>query len=161
MNNSFPDNSFVKRTGLSNCLKFLIVGAALFTGCLSPHNIYVSDVNERGWSSADKVSVVYDNQDTVSTRNIDVVFRHSKRFEYDRLVVSVNVVSPAGMKWCDTIGLKSYTGDNSDSYYYEIEQPYRKNVVFSEQGRYMIEFRPVISGSEIKGVSAIGINIHD
>lgn len=157
MNSSFVNNSFSKKAGL----KIFIIIAVFFTGCLSPHNIYVSDVNELGWSSADKISVIYDNRDTVSFRNIDIVFRHSKHFEYDRLVVSVNVVTPAGMRWCDTIGLKSYTGDNSDSYYYEIEQLYRKNVVFSEEGQYLIEFRPVVSGNEIKGVSAIGVNIYD
>ena len=128
-------------------------------GCYSPHGANVADVNERLWTPFDEISVAYDNSDTVSSRNIGVILRYGRAPGYDKIFVSVTFVSPAGYSWCDTMAISCYPQGGKTGRYYETEQSYRENAVLGEEGRYLVEFRPV-APEEVEGISAIGVNIH-
>lgn len=148
------------RPGYKVSAAILVLMVAALSGCYSPHGVYTADIDERGWNSAYKANVVYDNADTVSGRKINLIFRHNKSYPYDRLVVAVTFTSPSGRSWCDTVNLGSYAQKRGDNRYYETEQLYRDGAVLSEAGRYTVEFSPVMPEETVVGVSAVGVNIY-
>ena len=132
--------------------------AGLFS-CLNPHRVRMADTDPDGWSPSDATTVAYENTDTLSARDIGVVVRLCNDFNYDKLALSLVTVTPDGYRWCDTLYIDTYGRLPKVGLYGELEQPYRRGVVFMQTGRYLFSLAPVMPASPTEGVAAVGIRL--
>ena len=134
------------------------LAAGLFS-CLQPHRVRMADTDPDGWSPADETTVAYENTDTLSAHDIGVVVRLCNDFNYDKLVLSLVTVTPDGYRWCDTLYIDVYGRLPKMGLYGELEQPYRRGVVFGQRGRYLFSLSPVMPVTPTEGVAAVGVRL--
>ncbi len=118
-------------------------------------------MNPLGWSASDPVSVYYPNKDTLSRRTLSLLFRHGSGYPYDRLTCIVTTTAPDGYRWRDTVAVVSYKGERLLGLNYDVEQVYRRDVLFDRQGDYRFSFTPLMPDTELLEVVALGVHIEN
>lgn len=137
----------------------LFTGIVTFTSCVAPQQIYTTEIDEFGWPADQEVSVEFSNTDTVSLRSLNVVVRYGQDFSMEPLNLSITTVTPDGYRWIDTLSISAPEQRSAYGLYQDIEQPYRRKTLLNRNGQYVFVFRPLSPKKEIKGVTAIGIDI--
>ena len=136
-----------------------LVCLATMVSCLAPQQASVAETDQYGWNRSERVAVSFENTDTASLRTMDVVVRYGSNFSYDRLVLAVTTVTPAGYRWRDTVVVHVPDGHPGLGLYRDVSQAYR-GVCLSRPGSYLFQFEPLMPGEEVEGVAAVGMDIY-
>ncbi len=140
----------------------LLAGLLTLGACVNPHGVRMADADPAGWLPTEPLRVEYDNRDTLTAYNIDVIARLGSLFRYDRLGLCVTTVTPDGYRWRDTLYLPTRGRLSDIGLFTELTGPYRQGAVLGQKGLYVFEFLPYMPGIPPGGVSdvaAVGISL--
>lgn len=145
------------------------IGLMVLTGCITPHEIHVADLDPDGWRGG--TEVIFENQDTTTERTLYVLARLRQDFGYDRLRLAVTTTTPEGYKWHDTLTIHAFDTPPESKLYFDREELLRTRMILAKPGQYLFTFTPVMpapsnpeeaarqSEKGIEGVAAVGIEI--
>lgn len=126
-------------------------------GCMSPHTQIMADTPPEKWGRGDKVSFYYENQDTISLSDFDVLIRYDERFVKKSIDFEITAIAPDSTMFSEQIQFDIDRGQakKTSANFHEIQLPYRQRVLLSQRGIYCFEITPL---ADIEGVWAAGIN---
>ena len=136
------------------CRAVTATAALLATGCLSPHQSAVTDVDAASWREAAHLTLP--NSDTTTLRDLELFLRCNDLFTEDTLTVRIAVVTPDSLRHEEPFGLVFPPAHTPAALTREADIPYRRRVRFARTGDYLITITP---GRPVRGVEAVGINI--
>ena len=124
-------------------------------GCVRPGAVWTADIDPQGWGVRDTLRFEVDNRDTVSMRDICVLFRFDGTFAEQKIPLAVRVTTPDSL--CYEENFTAVLGDRikANNDFYEAVAPYRSNAVLSQRGIYIFEV--VNAGEELGGLWGAGI----
>ena len=132
----------------------VVVATSILCSCLAPQNVEMVGVDMESWNKAD--SLVYDNSDTLSLRNLSVAIRYNDNLKRVVLPLKIGVTTPDARHYADTVELQLRHPSTALAVATTESLPYRTNVQLSQKGCYTFSFEPL---EEVQGVEAIGIEI--
>lgn len=112
------------------------------------------DTNPVSWSVGELKAVEFDNADTLSLRDIYIIFRYVNENDYGDIPLAISAITPSGLRWTDTVLLRRGEGQQISNVMRDGETLYRHGVLLQEDGRYVFEFNPL---REIEGIYSIGV----
>ncbi len=115
----------------------------LWCHALAPQQASVAETDQYGWNRSERVAVSFENTDTASLRTMDVVVRYGSNFSYDRLVLAVTTVTPAGYRWRDTVVVHVPDGHPGLGLYRDVSQAYPQRGVPVAAGQLPVSVRAV------------------
>ena len=128
--------------------------ATSLCSCLAPQNVEMVGVDMESWRSAD--SLVYENSDTLSLRNLNIAIRYNDNLKRSVLPLKIGVTTPDARHYADTVALQLYHPSTALAVATTESLPYRSSVLLNQKGCYTFSFEPL---EEVRGVEAIGIEI--
>ena len=126
-----------------------------FTGCLAPQNAIMVGVDLRAWNKAE--SLIYENSDTVSLRNLNITLRYNEDFRQTALPLKIAITTPDARYFEEEVTLQLSRPNMAMAITATESIPYRTDVLLNQKGFYTISFEPL---SEVRGVEAIGIEFN-
>jgi hypothetical protein len=135
------------------CIVVVVLAMAMY-GCLAPQNTQMVGVDMQAWNSAE--SIIYDNNDTLSLRNINIALRYNDNFREATLPLKIVVTTPNSQHFEEIVKLPLHHPRTALTVATTESLPYRADVVLSQKGCYAFSFEPL---SEVRGIEAIGIEI--
>lgn len=123
-----------------------------FVGCMAPQNSIMVGVDLKSWNKME--SVIYENEDTTSLRNLNIALRYNENFRQTTLPLKVAITTPDARYFEEVVTLQLDRPDMAIAVTATESIPYRTNVQLNQSGFYTISFEPL---SEVRGVEAIGI----
>jgi hypothetical protein len=134
--------------------KFVLVAtiAALFTACLAPQNATMVGVDARSWSK--RASIIVENNDTVTLRNLNIAIRYNEKMKEVALPLKVTVLTPDSCRFEEVIELPLHHPTTALAVATTESLPYRSQTLLNRRGNYIFSFEPL---REISGLEAIGI----
>ena len=138
-------------------LRILAAVLAIATSsCLAPQNSLMVGVDMRSWSGAESLN--YDNDDTISLRNLDIALRYNDNFKQAVLPLKIAVTTPDARYFEERVELQLQHPSTALSVATTECVPYRADVQLSQRGCYTFTFEPQ---SEVRGVEAVGIKFRE
>ena len=135
----------------------LVTIAILFVAvaCVSEgRSVEVHDQSKSLWASSEEF--YYENEDTLSMRDIAIVLRYDRGEVADSVALNIMTISPDSMIVDEPFVLHvPRLGDLRPA---EQTFLYRRNVVLSRPGRYLFRLRPT---GVVEGVSSVGIVVNE
>jgi hypothetical protein len=133
----------------------IVALSALCVACNEPqHSIEMHDMDEAVWSNAEEFT--YDNQDSLSKRDISIVVRYSMDYVADSVPRRVMTISPDALVLEEPFTLHiPHLGDMRPA---EHTFLYRRNVTLRSKGDYRFRLTPEYP---VEGIAAVGIVISD
>ena len=128
--------------------------AMAMCSCLAPQNTQMVGVDVQSWDSAE--SVVFDNNDTLSLRNINIALRYNDNFKQATLPLKVAITTPDARHFEEEIVLALHHPRTALTVATIESLPYRADVLLNQKGLYTFSFEPK---SAVRGVEAIGIEL--
>ena len=143
---------------MKRVVKRLMIAIVAFTlcSCIAPQNAAMVGVDVRSWVKVK--SVVYENSDTLSLRNLNIAIRYNDNFEETSLPLKVVIMSPDTRIFEETITLQLLRPSTALAISTTESLPYRTNVSFGQKGTYVFAFKPL---TEVRGIEAIGIELKE
>lgn len=134
------------------------LGVLFFSSCLSPHSERVVDVDPIGWASGQGVELRFENLDTLSVRDLDVLLRGDGNFRDKQFSCEIMVTAPSGKTFYEDVDLdfEGRITENHNSGMQDYQLNYRSEVLLSERGEYSVRFTPR-TNEPIRGVWGIGV----
>lgn len=132
----------------------IAVLAITLSSCLAPQNSYMVGVDMQSWSRAE--SIVYDNGDTLSLRNLNIAIRYNDNCKEVLLPLKIAITTPDERVFVDTLALQLQHPATALTVATTESLPYRTKVVLNQKGAYKFVFEPLVA---IRGVEAIGIEL--
>lgn len=126
--------------------------AVVMCSCLAPQNSLMVGVDVNSWSAPE--SLIYENSDTLTLRNLNIAVRYNKDFDKAVLPLKIAVTTPDERCFEEVVELRLQRSDRSFIATTIESLPYRTNVQLNQKGYYTFSFEPL---EEIRGVEAIGI----
>ena len=131
----------------------IVALSALCVACNEPqHSIEMHDMDEAVWSNAEEFT--YDNQDSLSKRDISIVVRYGSDYVADSVSLRILAISPDSMVTEEPFTLRipriKEVRPEEQTFLY------RKDAVLGRCGAYKFRITP---DTIIEGVSSIGIMI--
>ena len=126
--------------------------AIAFVGCIAPQNAIMVGVDLKSWNKME--SVIYENEDTTSLRNLNIALRYNENFRQTTLPLKVAITTPDARYFEEVVTLQLDRPNMAIAVTATESIPYRTNVQLNQSGFYTISFEPL---SEVRGVEAIGI----
>ena len=108
----------------------------------------------QSWSRAE--SIVYDNGDTLSLRNLNIAIRYNDNCKEVLLPLKIAITTPDERVFVDTLALQLQHPATALTVATTESLPYRTKVVLNQKGAYKFVFEPLVA---IRGVEAIGIEL--
>lgn len=137
-------------------LRIVMVALAMaMCSCLAPQNTQMVGVDMQSWSSAK--SIIFDNSDTLSLRNINIALRYNNSFKQTTLPLKIVVMTPDARYFEEEIVLSLHRSHTTLAVATTESLPYRADVLLSQKGYYTFSFEPL---SEVQGVEAVGIEFN-
>ncbi len=133
----------------------VIVCAVAFVGCIAPQNAIMVGVDLKSWSKAE--SIIYENSDTTSLRNLNIALRYNDNFRQTTLPLKVTITTPDARYFEEKVTLQLERPNMAIAVTATESIPYRTDVLLNQSGYYTISFEPL---SEVRGVEAIGIEFN-
>lgn len=130
--------------------------ATTLCSCLAPQNTAMVGVDMHSWTKVK--SVVYENSDTISLRNLNIAIRYNDNFVDKSLPLKVVIMSPDTRIFEETITIQLHHPSTALAVSTTESRPYRTNVAFGQKGTYVFAFKPL---AEVRGVEAIGIELKE
>lgn len=128
--------------------------AMTMCSCLAPQNSLMVGVDMRSWSGAE--SLVYENNDTLTLRNLNIVLRYNDNFRQAVLPLKIVVTTPDARHFEEVVELRLQHPSAALTVATTESVPYRESVLLNQKGDYTFTFEPQ---SEVRGVEAVGIKI--
>ena len=128
--------------------------AIAFVGCIAPQNAIMVGVDLKSWSKAE--SIIYENADTTSLRNLNIALRYNEDFRQTSLPLKVTITTPDARYFEEEVTLQLERPSMAIAVTASESIPYRTGVQLNQSGFYTISFEPL---SEVRGVEAIGIEL--
>ena len=128
--------------------------AMAMCSCLATHNSRMVGVGIRSWSGV--ASVVYDNSDTLTLRNLNIAIRYNDNFKQAELPLKIGITTPDARHFEEVVKLQLQHPSTALTVATTESLPYRTDVLLNQKGRYTFSFEPQ---SEVRGVEAIGIEL--
>lgn len=128
--------------------------AMAMCSCLAPHNSRMVGVGMRSWSGV--ASVVYDNSDTLTLRNLNIAIRYNDNFKQAELPLKIGITTPDARHFEEVVKLQLQHPSTALTVATTESLPYRTDVLLNQKGCYTFSFEPQ---SEVRGVEAIGIEL--
>lgn len=128
--------------------------AMTMCSCLAPQNSLMVGVDMRSWSGAE--SLVYENNDTLTLRNLNIVLRYNDNFRQAVLPLKIVVTTPDARHFEEVVELRLQHPSAALTVATTESVPYRDSVLLNQKGGYTFTFEPQ---SEVRGVEAVGIEI--
>ena len=136
-------------------LIYLAIAAlsALCVACNEPqHSIEMHDMDEAVWSNAEEFT--YDNQDSLSKRDISIVVRYGSDYVADSVSLRILAISPDSLVTEEPFTLRipriKEVRPEEQTFLY------RKDVVLGRCGEYTFRITP---DTLIEGISSVGLMI--
>ena len=129
--------------------------AIAFVGCIAPQNAIMVGVDLKSWSKAE--SIIYENADTTSLRNLNIALRYNEDFRQTSLPLKVTITTPDARYFEEEVTLQLERPSMAIAVTASESIPYRTGVLLNQSGFYTISFEPL---SEVRGVEAIGIEFN-
>ena len=129
---------------------FLAV-VAIATACnTTPRTVEVVDHEGSVWSSAEEI--VYDNQDSLCSRDIKIVVRYDRTYKADSIALRVLTVAPDSMVLEEdfTLHIPHLADMRPDEHTFI----YRSNVLLKRSGEYRFRVTPL---EPIDGIASVGL----
>jgi hypothetical protein len=116
--------------------------------------VEMHDIEHSYW--AEYEDFYFDNDDSLSKRDIAIVVRYGKGYVADSVAMSILCVSPDSLVCEESFTLHiPHLADMRP----EVQTfPYRHNVVLGTKGRYLFRLRP---SEAVEGISSVGLSIID
>lgn len=128
--------------------------AVLFAGCIAPQTTVMRDIPPHGW--CEPVTLVIDNDDTLSLRRLSFVVRYNTAFRDDVVRADINVIQPDAASFSEMVDIR-FAHPYSPSAVSATETiVYREASVLRQRGNYLFTITPL---HPVHGVEAIGLNI--
>ena len=132
----------------------IVVLAMAMCSCLVPQNSLMVGVDMRSWESAE--SITYDNNDTLSLRNINIALRYNDNFREATLPLKITITTPDARHFEEVVELRLSHPSTALTVATTESLPYRADVLLSQKGCYTFSFEPQ---TEVQGIEAIGIEL--
>lgn len=132
----------------------IVLTAATFFSCIAPQHTQMVGVDAWSWDSAKSIS--YDNNDTLTLRNLNIALRYNEDFKLATLPLKIAVTTPDARYFEEIVELQLQHPRTALSVATTESLPYRADVILSQKGAYTFSFEPQ---SVVRGVEAIGIEI--
>ena len=132
----------------------VVVLAMAMCSCLAPQNTQMVGVDMWSWDSAE--SVVFDNNDTLSLRNLNITLRYNDNFKQATLPLKVAITTPDARHFEEEIVLVLHHPRTALTVATTESLPYRADVLLNQKGHYTFSFEPQ---SAVRGMEAIGIEL--
>ncbi len=129
--------------------------AMTMCSCLAPQNSLMVGVDMRSWSGAE--SLVYENNDTLTLRNLNIVLRYNDNFRQAVLPLKIVVTTPDARHFEEVVELRLRHPSAALTVATTESVPYRESVLLNQKGDYTFTFEPQ---SEVRGVEAVGIEFN-
>lgn len=133
----------------------IVALSALCVACNEPqHSIEMHDMDEAVWSNAEEFT--YDNQDSLSKRDISIVVRYGSDYVADSVSLRILAISPDSLVTEEPFTLRipriKEVRPEEQTFLY------RRNVVLSRKGEYHFRLMP---DTIVEGISSIGIMVSE
>ena len=112
-------------------------------------------VDMRSWESAE--SITYDNNDTLSLRNINIALRYNDNFREATLPLKIGITTPDARHFEEVVELRLSHPSTALTVATTESLPYRADVLLNQKGCYTFSFEPQ---TEVEGVEAIGVEFN-
>lgn len=131
----------------------IVALSALCVACNEPqHSIEMHDMDEAVWSNAEEFT--YDNQDSLSKRDISIVVRYGSDYVADSVSVRILAISPDSLVTEEPFTLRipriKEVRPEEQTFLY------RKDVVLGRCGEYTFRITP---DTLVEGISSVGLMI--
>lgn len=131
----------------------IVALSALCVACNEPqHSIEMHDMDEAVWSNAEEFT--YDNQDSLSKRDISIVVRYGSDYVADSVSLRILAISPDSLVTEEPFTLRipriKEVRPEEQTFLY------RKDVVLGRCGEYTFRITP---DTLVEGVSSVGLMI--
>ncbi len=131
-----------------------LLASVSLTQCrMAECNVTLADVNVTSWN--DEATITYLNSDTASLRNLDLVLHVDRSFDSRELQFDIAVTTPDSLRCVERVTVPTTAEWRGNIRRTDIRTPYRRNVRFACEGKYVISIKPV---AEVNGVEAAGMN---
>ena len=135
------------------CVVAMAIIASL-TACIAPQTTKMVGVDVRSWRSAE--SLIYNNGDTLSLRDLGIALRYNTNFKSSAIPLKLVVMTPDSLFFEDSIVLYPRHPRSTISVATTECLPYRTDVLLNKKGDYTFTFEPY---EEVRGLEALGIDI--
>lgn len=131
----------------------IVALSALCVACNEPqHSIEMHDMDEAIWSNAEEFT--YDNQDSLSKRDISIVVRYGSDYVADSVSLRILAISPDSLVTEEPFTLRipriKEVRPEEQTFLY------RKDVVLGRCGEYTFRITP---DTLVEGISSVGLMI--
>lgn len=131
----------------------IVALSALCVACNEPqHSIEMHDMDEAVWSNAEEFT--YDNQDSLSKRDISIVVRYGSDYVADSVSLRILAISPDSLVTEEPFTLRipriKEVRPEEQTFLY------RKDVVLGRCGEYTFRITP---DTLVEGISSVGFMI--
>lgn len=126
----------------------------LLSGCIAPHTTTMCDVDPHEWS--EPVTLVIDNDDTLSLRRLSFVVHYNTAFRDDVVRADINVIQPDAASFSEQVDIRPAHPYSPSAVSATETIVYREASVLRQRGNYLFTITPL---HPVRGVEAIGINI--
>lgn len=131
----------------------IVTLSALCVACNEPqHSIEMHDMDEAVWSNAEEFT--YDNQDSLSKRDISIVVRYGSDYVADSVSLRILAISPDSLVTEEPFTLRipriKEVRPEEQTFLY------RKDVVLGRCGEYTFRITP---DTLVEGISSVGLMI--
>ena len=131
----------------------IVALSALCVACNEPqHSIEMHDMDEAVWSNAEEFT--YDNQDSLSKRDISIVVRYGSDYVDDSVSLRILAISPDSLVTEEPFTLRipriKEVRPEEQTFLY------RKDVVLGRCGEYTFRITP---DTLVEGISSVGLMI--
>lgn len=129
----------------------------LLYGCTHLNEyVMIEDMKTGNWDR--EVTLSYENNDSISLRDIIFLMRYDDTFQYNALDFSFAVISPSGDTFCDTLSVEITKTDNTYITVLNLEQRIVKNAKFDSCGTYNFKINPLLE-LPLEGITGVGLAI--
>ncbi len=101
--------------------------------------------------------IPYDNDDTLSVRNLNIALRYNDNFKSSTLPLKIAITTPDTLFYEEAIELQLQHPHTALAVATTESRPYRTEVRLNRKGRYIFTLHPLV---EVRGVEAIGIEFN-
>lgn len=140
------------RSALRSCIA--AIAAIVLHGCGTPAQLSVADVDPHAWQKA--ASLVIENRDTLTLRDIDLFVRSTGQFAEDTLSVRIVSLSPDSLRCEERLLLTIPPRTRTAARLHESTTPYRSRALLPRSGCYRLTVVPL---RPARGIEAIGVRI--
>ena len=127
---------------------------SIFVASCATDRGYVDMLPVSPYNWADAVSIIYQNSDTVSERDIAIALRYNKSFHSDTLTVKIQTSLPDAHQFSESVLLHLKRDYTAAAVTASEVIPYRNSCVLSQSGYYIFTITPCRA---VKGIEAVGI----